>query len=107
MHLHWGWAALAALALGAGLAWWSQPASERDLRHDTHAARHARSDSDAGPVLYRWIDTRGVVNIADHPPIGHHYTVVRIDPNRNIIPMSGSQPATNSKGATGPVPSPH
>lgn len=37
--------------------------------------------------LYRWVDAAGVVNISDHPPRGRPYTVVRIDPNRNVVHM--------------------
>lgn len=102
MQLHWGWAALAALALGVGLAWWTQPASEGSHRHDSDTAQHPRSHGEAGPTLYRWIDANGVVNITDHPPRGRAYTIVRIDPNRNIVPMSGSVSSTRT--ATKPAP---
>lgn len=106
MQLHWGWAVIAALALGTGLAWWTHPAheNEQDHHHDPAAAQHARSDSQAAPTLYRWTDAGGVLNITDHPPVGHRYTIVRIDPNRNIVPMSGADPAskTNAKPTTPP-----
>ena len=91
MQLHWGWAVLAALVLGAGLAWWTQPGNEKTHRNSSGLAPHdARSHDTAGPTLYRWVDANGVVNITDHPPRGHHYTIVRIDPNRNIVPLSGN-----------------
>jgi hypothetical protein len=101
MQLHWGWAALAAFALGAGLAWWTQPARDRAPRHETGSAQDVRSHKAAGPTLYRWIDADGVVNVTDHPPVGRRYTIVRIDPNRNIVPMPGSNSTT--KTTTGPA----
>ena len=43
-------------------------------------------------TLYRWIDARGVLNITtEHPPAGRSFTIVQIDPNRNIVPMSGEK----------------
>lgn len=94
MQLHWGWAVLGALALGAGLVWWMQPADQSHLgsanAHGSDARPQAGSHEDAGPTLYRWVDAAGVVNITDKPPAGRHYTIVRIDPNRNIVPMGQS-----------------
>ena len=91
MQLHWGWAVLGALLLGAGLVWWMQPADESGARpadaQRTGAGRHAQSDEDAGPTLYRWVDAGGVVNITDKPPAGRRYTIVHVNPNRNIVPM--------------------
>ncbi|HTD28331.1 MAG TPA: DUF4124 domain-containing protein [Xanthomonadaceae bacterium] len=91
MQLHWGWAVLGALALGVGLAWWMQPVDKPHTAsadaNGSDARPHARSREDAGPTLYRWVDTGGVVNITDKPPAGRHYTIVHIDPNRNIVPM--------------------
>jgi Domain of unknown function (DUF4124) len=94
MQLHWGWAVLGALVLGGGLAWWMQPADEPGTASvDAHRAdegQHPRSHDDAGPTLYRWIDAAGVVNITDKPPAHRQYTIVHIDPNRNIVPMGTS-----------------
>lgn len=106
MQLHWGWAVIAALALGTGLAWWTHPADENvhDQRHDPDAARHARSGNAVGPTLYRWTDAGGVVNISDHPPVGRRYTIVRIDPNRNIVPMSGADSASKTNAKLAPPP---
>jgi hypothetical protein len=91
MQLHWGWAVLGALVLGGGLAWWMQSADESGIAsvdaHRPDAGEHARSHDDVGPILYRWGDAGGVVNISDKPPAGLRYTIVRIDPNRNIVPM--------------------
>jgi hypothetical protein len=104
MQLHWAWAVLGALVLGAAFVWWNQPADEaRDGSADAHHAeggRHAHDHDDAGPTLYRWVDAGGVVNIStDRPPAGRHYTIVHVNPNQNIVPMgvgnaSPGSPAT-------------
>jgi hypothetical protein len=103
MQLHWGWAVFAALVLGAALAWWTQSGDEShagsiDARH-ADAALHAHSHAGDGPTLYRWVDAGGVVNITDKPPAGRRYTIVHIDPNRNIVPMGvdGSSPDSTTK----------
>lgn len=105
MQLHWAWAVIAALALGTGLAWWTQPARKApdgDVvlgRHDAVHPQHAHATSE--PRLYRWIDANGVVNITtDHPPPGRHFSIVHIDPNQNIVPMSHGDNA--AKVATKP-----
>ncbi len=103
MHLHWGWAVIAAILLGAGLIWWTQPVDASraaPVDPDRQDAEHnGPSHANAGPPLYRWIDSHGVVNIStDQPPAGRKFTIVRIDPNRNIVPMSDSDSA--SKAAT-------
>jgi hypothetical protein len=96
--MQWDWrlAVILAIALGAGLAWWLQPDrdSVRVRKLDAEAVddrgsghrKHAHGDE--GPTLYRWVDDNGVDNITDHPPRGRAYTIVRIDPNRNIVHMS-------------------
>jgi hypothetical protein len=67
-----GWAIAAGLALGIGVAWW--------LARDTleqAAAKHARAEraaaadaAEARPVLYRWRDADGVLQVSDRPPRG-------------------------------------
>lgn len=101
MQLHWGWAMLGALALGAGLIWWMQPANDSRTtagnpdRHDAQSG--ARSKTEAGPTIYRWVDARGLVNITtEHPPAGRKFTIVRINPNQNIVPMSDNPSTTRS-----------
>jgi hypothetical protein len=103
MQLHWGWAVIGALAMGTGLAWWTHPADEHAERNDGDA-HHAQSGSQASPRLYRWTDAGGVVNISDHPPVGRRYTIVRIDPNRNIVPMSGADSASKTNAKLAPPP---
>ena len=83
--MRWLLLLLAALVLGGGVGWWMDHEAGRFAPHDGHhqhgSAKHA------GPILYRWIDATGVVNVTDTVPKGRRYTVVRIDPNRNIVPI--------------------
>ncbi len=112
MQMDWRWAAILAVALGAGLAWWLQPTGDdaHMRKPDANAAdergshHHKRSGSDEGPTLYRWVDDNGVDNITDHPPKGRPYTIVHIDPNRNILHLSELIPAarTTAKPASSP-----
>lgn len=69
------WAIVAGLALGIGVAWWLS----RDTPHEVEA-RHQRAEraaaanaEDARPVLYRWRDGNGVLQITDTPPKGRKY----------------------------------
>lgn len=49
--------------------------------------RRANPNSrDYMPVLYRWKDTAGVVQVTDRPPPDRPYETVRIDPNTNRVP---------------------
>jgi len=100
MQLHWGWAVVGALALGAGLIWWTQPAGDSRATPDNpdrHDAR-AGSKAGAGPTIYRWVDAHGVVNISsEHPPAGSKFTIVHINPNQNIVPMSDHESASKDK----------
>lgn len=79
-EIHWVWLVAAALLLGGGLVWWMDDGS-----HEAQS-RVPAEHTERGPILYRWIDARGVVNITDKPPSGRHYTIVRINPDRNLVP---------------------
>ena len=84
--MRWLLLLVAALVLGGGVGWWMTRHADR---HAPHAGQHERgSAKDAGPTLYRWIDAAGVVNLTDTPPKGRRYRIVRIDPDRNIVPMA-------------------
>ena len=89
-----GWAIVAgALAAGA-LAWWlGREASSDASPHADADPAAAAAPASPGPVLYRWHDDAGVVQITDTPPAGRRYTVVdvaalerrnTIDPNPAI-----------------------
>jgi Domain of unknown function (DUF4124) len=88
-----GWAVLLGLAGGIALAWWlsREPAEvkrDRQARAEQAAAANAR---DARPVLYRWRDASGVLQISDQPPKGRRYERVDMQP-RDGIEVDGSRP---------------
>ena len=92
-QLHWGWAVPGALLLGAAIVWWTQSAEDTHggpaATQQADAQHQARNHDDAGPTLYRWVDAGGVVNFStDKPPAGRHYTIVHVNPNQNIVPMT-------------------
>jgi hypothetical protein len=67
-----GWAIVAGLALGAGLAWWvsrdtPQQAAAKRQRVERAAAERAEA---ARPVLYRWRDASGILHVGTEPPRG-------------------------------------
>jgi hypothetical protein len=40
------------------------------------------------PVLYRWKDAAGVVQVTDRPPPDRPYETLRIDPATNVAPLA-------------------
>jgi|GEM_PF-308414 len=71
-----GWALVGGIAIGAALWWWTT----RDEREQARAEREhqaAAAAEAARPVLYRWHDANGVLQITEQPPKGRKY--VRID----------------------------
>jgi hypothetical protein len=69
------WAIVVGLAIGIGIAWWfSRDTTEQAARKRERAERAAAANAeDARPVLYRWIDANGVVQLTDRPPKGRNY----------------------------------
>jgi hypothetical protein len=81
------WAIVAGLAAGIALAWWlSREAPEaRDARHARAQQAAAAGYEDARPVLYRWTDDAGVVQVTQEPPPrGRHYETIDIQPRDGI-----------------------
>lgn len=88
-------AIVAGLALGGGLGWYLL---ERERKPGPVAATPtapATSPAPAGPgpVLYRWRDANGVLQVSDKPPAGVPYEEVTIRSDQNVVPMSGPAPA--------------
>jgi hypothetical protein len=72
---------LAIAAAAAAWVWYYAP------QHLPAEWRQANPhSSDYAPVVYRWKDAQGVVQLTDRPPSDRPYEAVRIDPNRNIVP---------------------
>lgn len=86
MTIRTGWAVVAGLALGIGLAWWlsrDSPQERRDKRE--RAAEAAAADArDAQPKLYRWRDDAGVLQVTAEPPAGRKYETIDMEPRPGI-----------------------
>lgn len=76
------WALIVGLAFGIGLAWWlSRDTPEETARKQARAERAAAAMAeDAKPVLYRWVDANGVVQLTDRPPKGRKYKKIDMNP---------------------------
>lgn len=87
------WAIVAGLAAGIAVAWWfareaPEAAEARRGRAEQAAAANLE---DARPVLYRWTDDAGVVQVTQQPPPhGRRYEKVDIQP-RDGIEVDGSR----------------
>ena len=81
------WAIVAGLVAGIAVAWWvsrdpPEVAEARRARADEAAAA---AYEDARPVLYRWTDDAGVVQVTqDPPPSGRRYEKVDVQPREGI-----------------------
>lgn len=66
------WAVIAGLALGIGVAWWLARESPQQARAKQQRAEHAAAADaeDARPVLYRWRDGNGMLQVTEEPPRG-------------------------------------
>jgi len=67
-----GWAIVGGVVLGAGLAWWFSRDTPADAdRKQARAVAARRADArDARPVLYRWRDAEGRLQVTWQPPQG-------------------------------------
>ena len=85
--MHTGWAIGAGLAVGIGLAWWlAREAPEREVERRQRAEQAAAANAeDARPVLYRWTDGAGVLQVTEQPPPrGVWFEKVDIEPRDGI-----------------------
>ncbi|HEY0659796.1 MAG TPA: DUF4124 domain-containing protein [Lysobacter sp.] len=80
------WAIIGGIALGGGLAWWvSRDTPEQARAKHERATRAAAANAeDARPVLYRWRDANGVLQITEKPPKGRKYEKVDMEPKPGI-----------------------
>lgn len=86
MQIRATWAIVGGVLLGGALAWWlsrespDQAAAKRE-RAERAAAAMAE---DARPVLYRWRDANGVLQITAQPPKGRRFEKVDMQPRAGI-----------------------
>lgn len=81
-----GWAIVAGLALGIGVAWWlARPSPEEQRERRERAEQAAVADArDAQPRLYRWRDAAGVLQVTAEPPPDRPYETVDLEPREGI-----------------------
>ncbi|MCA1714838.1 MAG: DUF4124 domain-containing protein [Gammaproteobacteria bacterium] len=72
MQIRAAWAIVGGVLLGGALAWWLSRESPDEAAAKRERAEHAAAAmaEDARPVLYRWRDARGVLQITAQPPSG-------------------------------------
>ena len=75
-----GWLLLA-LALVAAVAWWNTRDTPEQARAKQQRAERATAElaEDARPVIYRWRDAQGVLQLTDEPPQGRKYERIHTD----------------------------
>lgn len=78
-----GWAILGGIALGAALWWWSTRDERAQARQERERQAAAAAEA-ARPVLYRWRDAAGVLQITEHPPKGRRYERIEREPYGGI-----------------------
>lgn len=77
-----GWAIVAGIVLGAGLAWWAAQ-DEAAQPRKARAGAQARADA-ADPPLYRWGDASGQLHVGERPPKGRPYERIQREPQAGI-----------------------
>ena len=75
-----GWLLLA-LAVVAAFAWWHMRETPEQSRAKQQRAERAAANlaEDARPVLYRWRDAQGVLQLTDEPPQGRKFERIHKD----------------------------
>lgn len=81
------WAIVAGLLLGIGVAWWLTRESPDESARKRQRAEQAAAAiaEDARPVLYRWRDASGALQITDTPPKGRQYERIDKMPAAGIV----------------------
>ena len=95
-----GWAIVAGLLLGAAIYFAGQPTAERphwlrawtETEPDVDSAPPPPGAGPATPILYRWRDDAGVVNVSDRPPPDRPHERVEIPLDRNVVPLISAEP---------------
>lgn len=84
------WAIVGGIVLGLALTWWfsREPAEQQQAKRERAEQAVADNARDARPVLYRWRDAAGVVQVTDQPPsgkdAGRQYERIDMQPREGI-----------------------
>ena len=78
-----GWAIVGGIALGAAIWWWTTRDEREHARIERERKAAAVAEA-ARPVLYRWRDADGVLQITDKPPRDRPFERIDRDPDRAI-----------------------
>ena len=78
-----GWALVGGAALGLALWWWTTREEREHARIERERKAVAAAEA-ARPVLYRWRDANGVLQITEKPPKGRKYTKLEREPYEGI-----------------------
>ena len=81
------WAFIVAALVVGGIAWWYTGHPGYETPEQQKARMEALEESRGGPLVYRWVDDKGVTQFTDAPPPDRKYTEVRIPEDRNIVTM--------------------
>lgn len=75
-----GWAIVLGIVAGAAVVWWLGRGETGAPGPTSPSAGPARdAGRSAGPVLYRWRDDAGVVQVTDAPPTGRPFETIDVD----------------------------
>lgn len=94
MEIRPAWAILAGLLLGGAAYWWlarDAPDQNPDQAGRARAESAAAQAEAARPVLYRWRDDAGRLQVTQEPPKGRRYERIDVQP-RDGIEVHGDRP---------------
>ena len=101
-----GFAVLAAIIIGAGIAWWQRPEPAAIKEQAPIKAGAPDPGTKTAPVprqIYKWQDDAGVFNFTDRPPPDRPYSLVTETPNVTVLPSivpESADSGTNSPDET-------
>lgn len=78
-----GWAIVGGIAIGAAVWWWTTRDEREQVRIERERQAAAAAEA-ARPVLYRWRDANGVLQITEQPPKGRKYQRIEREPYDGI-----------------------
>ncbi|TDR46518.1 uncharacterized protein DUF4124 [Tahibacter aquaticus] len=86
-----------AAAIAAALAAWWYFAPQTLPTAVRHAVPLSPNAAKAAPVLYKWRDEKGRLNVTDVAPKDRPYESVTYDPNTNVVPGYRSPDAADQR----------